>query len=166
MQVARIHQPGNRGPCFFRIPVPVRSPGLVRPVGAGRDHQRQQREGDGYGFVSNVVEGVGIGQHTFQIRAPPQQKQIQQRDEYASDERRENKGAGSEAGGEKSIRVKGGITSFARAQQEHNQRHDLKQNADEHGAVGDGQEGVIFFPASQSIQNQRRRDRSEERRVG
>src|SRR5208283_2517794 len=39
VKIACVHEPGNGCPGFFRIPTPIRAPGLVRPVRSGSDHE-------------------------------------------------------------------------------------------------------------------------------
>src|SRR5579872_464342 len=78
VEISGINQPGNRRPRLFGVPVPVGTPGAVRPVGAGGDHQGEQGEGDTNRFVGDSVERIGIGKILLEIVAPPQEKQVEQ----------------------------------------------------------------------------------------
>src|SRR5579864_2210592 len=71
VQVSGIDEPGNRRPRLFGVPVPVRTPGAIRPVGAGGDHQGEQGERNANSFVSDAVEGFRVRKQTLEVRTTP-----------------------------------------------------------------------------------------------
>src|SRR5579862_407271 len=105
VQVSGIHQPRNRRPRLFGVPVPVRAPSPVRPIGAGGDHQGEQGKGNANRFVSDAVERVGIGQQSLQIIATPQQEQVEQVGKNRSHQRGQDKRTRGQAGRIKAIGI-------------------------------------------------------------
>src|SRR5215472_12329972 len=73
VQVSGVDEPRDRRPRLFGVPVPVGTPGAIRPVGAGGDHQGKQGEGNANCFVRNSVKVLGVGQQTLKIRTPPKE---------------------------------------------------------------------------------------------
>src|SRR5579864_7326821 len=164
MQITRINEPSNRRPRLLRVPVPVGTPGSVGPVGAGGDHQGEQGESDTNSFVGDAIQGVGVGEKSFEIGAPPQQQKIKQVGEDSTDQRRENKRARGQAGGVKTFSVERGILAVSHAQQEEHQRQRLQQNADKDSAVGDRQQTFIFLYARRDVEHQRGKNGGEDQK--
>src|SRR5215469_14638978 len=154
VQVSGIHQPRDRRPRLFGIPVPVRTPGAVGPVGAGGDHQGEQGEGNANRFVRDAVERIGIGQKALQICASPQQQQIKQIGEDPSDEAREDEWACPESSWVQTFGVKRRVKAATNPENEEQQRQRLEQDTDKDRAVGDTDEDLILLHSGEDGKRQ------------
>ena len=62
VEIGGVDEPDDKRPCLLGVPAPVSSPCHIRPEGAGDDADRQQREADGDGFITDFVEQISPGQ--------------------------------------------------------------------------------------------------------
>src|ERR1700739_1363895 len=156
VQISGIHQPSNRRPRLFGVPIPRGATGPVSPVGAGGDHQGEQRECNANRFVGDAVERIRIREKALQIFAAPQQQQVEQVGEDSANQRRENKRTRGQAGRVEAIRVERGILPIPRAQNEEHESEGLQQNADEKCPVGEREKTLVAPHTSQNVEHQGR----------
>ena len=61
MQVSRVDQPADQGPCLFGIPAPPAAPGLVSPDSAADDANGEQQKTNGDRAVAEIVQSFAEG---------------------------------------------------------------------------------------------------------
>src|SRR5215831_15306219 len=101
---------------------------------------------------------------TLEILAAPEQQEIEQVGENASNEASQNERAGGRARRIESLGVQRGVTSVTCAQQEEYQGQRLQQDADEDGTIGDREEAFVLPGYCQYVKHQRRCDRGEDQK--